>query len=74
MPRFGFFLLAALAFTSTVFSQKCRLQFDARVAKDSRPGDFDVKTSIFETDEVIGEGLKFSDVLRIPDVAPSIEI
>ncbi|RKF73890.1 hypothetical protein GcC1_087027 [Golovinomyces cichoracearum] len=72
MPRIGFFSLAALVFTSTAFSQQCRIQFDARVAPDSKPRDFDVKTSIFETDEVIGEGLKFSQVLRMPKVDPSL--
>ncbi|KHJ32949.1 hypothetical protein EV44_g0305 [Erysiphe necator] len=71
MPRFVI-LSAVLLMIPSAFSQQCRVQFDARVPAGSKPGSFDAKTSVFRTDAVIGEGLKFSDVLTLPPVVPSI--
>ncbi|RKF56212.1 hypothetical protein OnM2_083040 [Erysiphe neolycopersici] len=72
MSRFGLFSVATLVMISQVASQNCRLQFDGRVPSDYKPGSFDAKTSVFKTEAVIGEGLKFSDALKIPPVKPSM--
>ncbi|POS85273.1 hypothetical protein EPUL_004581 [Erysiphe pulchra] len=72
MSTFGLFSLATLVMISQVASQQCRLQFDGRIPANYNPGSFDVKTSIFKTDAVIGKGLKFSDALTIPPVKPSL--
>ncbi|KAI1000341.1 hypothetical protein K3495_g7856 [Podosphaera aphanis] len=67
-----YYSLRILFLATTVISQKCQLQFDARVPANARVADFDVKTSLFSTDNVIGEGLKFSQVIQLPTVQPAL--
>lgn len=57
--------LASLAATQTIV-------FDGRVPKDTKLTDFDSTNDLFGSDSVLGEGLKFSDLLLLPDVGPSL--
>jgi hypothetical protein len=49
---------------------KCPIVFDGRVKASAVPTDFDsTSTSIFNPDYVKGQNLKWSDILKFPDVA-----
>ncbi|TID06827.1 hypothetical protein CH35J_000821 [Colletotrichum higginsianum] len=45
---------------------QCALQFDGRIPKAFTAADFDGKTSPFNTANVFGKGLKFSDLIKLP--------
>lgn len=45
---------------------QCSLQFDGRVPKTFTAADFDGTTSPFNTANVFGKGLKFSDLIKLP--------
>ncbi|TQN66910.1 hypothetical protein CSHISOI_08522 [Colletotrichum shisoi] len=45
---------------------QCTLQFDGRIPKAFTAADFDGKTSPFNTANVLGKGLKFSDLIKLP--------
>ncbi|TDZ16663.1 hypothetical protein Cob_v010277 [Colletotrichum orbiculare MAFF 240422] len=46
---------------------QCTLQFDGRIPKAFTAADFDGKTSPFNADNVIGKGLKFSELIKLPE-------
>jgi hypothetical protein len=58
-------LVLALAPASLVAAQSCQLQFDGRVPADLAVLDFDVPNDIFSNAFVLGEGLVFSQALRL---------
>lgn len=62
--------LATVAFASLVVAQT--VTFEGRIPKDFKLTDFDKSNKFFGADNVLGAGLKFSDVLLFPEVAPSI--
>ncbi|SZF01026.1 unnamed protein product [Blumeria hordei] len=72
MSQFGAFYLTGFMLITAAFSQQCRLQFDARVPQGTSVGNFDVKTSLFRTTDVIGKGLKFSEVIQLPKSGASL--
>ncbi|OLN97937.1 hypothetical protein CCHL11_02648 [Colletotrichum chlorophyti] len=45
---------------------QCALQFDGRIPKAFTAADFDGKSSPFNTANVFGKGLKFSDLIKLP--------
>ncbi|TKW48710.1 hypothetical protein CTA1_12498 [Colletotrichum tanaceti] len=45
---------------------QCALQFDGRIPKAFTAADFDGETSPFNTANVFGKGLKFSDLIKTP--------
>lgn len=57
--------LASLAATQTI-------QFDGRVPKNTKLTEFDSTNDLFGSTSVLGAGLKFSDLLLLPNVAPSL--
>lgn len=57
--------LASLATAQTI-------QFDGRVPADTELADFDAANDLFGNENVLGEGLKFSDLLLLPNVDPSL--
>lgn len=50
---------------SLVAAQTCQLQFDGRVPADLAATDFDVPNDIFSDTFVLGQGLIFSQALRL---------
>ena len=50
---------------SLVAAQTCKLQFDGRVPTDLTIVDFDKANDFFSEKFVIGQGLTFSDALRL---------
>ena len=57
--------LALSLVTSLVAAQTCKLQFDGRVPTDLTIVDFDKANDFFSEKFVIGQGLAFSDALRL---------
>ncbi|KAI8261137.1 hypothetical protein K4K58_001494 [Colletotrichum sp. SAR11_239] len=51
---------------------QCTLQFDGRIPKAFTAADFDGKTSPFNTANVFGKGLKFSELIQLPQGASSL--
>jgi hypothetical protein len=54
-----------LSLVSLVAAQNCTLQFDGRVPADLAALDFDAPNDIFSESFVIGQGLTFSQALRL---------
>ncbi|KAK8010179.1 hypothetical protein PG990_009144 [Apiospora arundinis] len=66
-------LLVALASLATLgASQKCKVQFDGRVPKNFSAAKFDTANGIFNPSNVMGKGLKFSEILKTPAVKGSL--
>lgn len=66
-------LLVTLASLATLgASQKCMLQFDGRVPKNFSAAKFDTANGIFNPSNVMGKGLKFSEILKTPAVQGSL--
>ncbi|KAJ4393523.1 hypothetical protein N0V93_002735 [Gnomoniopsis smithogilvyi] len=63
-------LIVPLYFASLAATQT--IQFDGRVPGNTKLTDFDSANDLFGSDSVLGEGLKFSDLLLLPDVAASL--
>lgn len=59
------FYLSSLAAAQTI-------QFDGRVPENTELTEFDSANDLFGSDSVLGEGLKFSDLLLLPGVDPSL--
>lgn len=57
--------LASLAATQTI-------QFDGRVPEGTKLTEFDSTNDLFGSTSVLGADLKFSDLLLLPNVAPSL--
>ncbi|KAF6835563.1 hypothetical protein CPLU01_04239 [Colletotrichum plurivorum] len=51
---------------------QCTLQFDGRIPKAFTAADFDGKTSPFNAQNVFGKGLKFSELIQLPDGVSSL--
>lgn len=45
---------------------QCALQFDGRIPKTFKAADFDSTSSPFNTANVFGKGLKFSEIVQLP--------
>ena len=58
-------LAATWLASSLAAAQTCQLQFDGRVPADLVGTDFDVANGIFSEAFVLGEGLVFSQALRL---------
>ncbi|KAK8080891.1 hypothetical protein PG997_008709 [Apiospora hydei] len=66
-------LLVALASLASLgASQKCKLQFDGRVPTGFAAAKFDAENGIFNPSNVVGKGLKLSDVIKTPAVNGSL--
>ncbi|SPO01530.1 related to endoglucanase c [Cephalotrichum gorgonifer] len=65
-------LLSALFAVPVVWAQECTLQFDGRVPADFAVADFDAANDLFNADNVLGEGLAFSDLIQLPAAGASI--
>lgn len=65
-----FVSIVPLCLTSLTAAQT--IQFDGRVPSDTKLTDFDSANDLFGSDSVLGEGLKFSDLLLLPDIDPSL--
>lgn len=61
---------AYTAFASLAAAQT--IQFDGRVPAGTKLTDFDSANDFFGSTNVLGEGLKFSDLLLLPNVDPSL--
>jgi hypothetical protein len=67
-----------LALASVVLATKyqqqeqCAVQFDGRLPAGSTPAAFDKADGIYDPDYVKGKGLKWSDIIKIPRVPPSL--
>ncbi|TLS26262.1 hypothetical protein PpBr36_04099 [Pyricularia pennisetigena] len=59
-------LFGGLMATSPVYGQQCKLQFDGRVPANFKPENFDSVNNIFDPKNVLGKGLKFSDLIELP--------
>lgn len=70
--RAYFSLLPILSELSVVLAQSCDIQFDGRVSAGSAVADFDATNNLFSPDNVFGQGLKFSQLLELPAVTPSL--
>ncbi|KAB5540344.1 hypothetical protein GE09DRAFT_1245395 [Coniochaeta sp. 2T2.1] len=66
--------IGALLVLSTVVSsaQKCKLQFDGRIPGTFTPASFDAANAFFSQSNVFGQGLKFSQLIQLPSVTPSL--
>ncbi|KAF9873371.1 hypothetical protein CkaCkLH20_09184 [Colletotrichum karsti] len=53
---------------------QCTLQFDGRIPKAFTAADFDGKTSPFNTANVFGKGLKFSEIIQLPDATSLFDV
>ncbi len=62
-PRLSFAL--SLIASSLVAAQTCKLQFDGRVPTDLTILDFNKANDFFSEKFVLGQGLVFSDALRL---------
>lgn len=62
--------LTSVAFASLAAAQQ--IQFEGRVPANTKLTDFDSTNDLFGADNVLGEGLKFSDLLLLPDIEPSL--
>ncbi|KAL0933967.1 uncharacterized protein CTRU02_210766 [Colletotrichum truncatum] len=51
---------------------QCALQFDGRIPKAFTAADFDGKSSPFNTANVFGKGLKFSELIQLPEGLSSL--
>lgn len=60
----GVSLLASLA-ASLAAAQSCSIVFDGRIDADLAAADFDVPNDIFSNQFVLGQGLVFSQALRL---------
>ncbi|KAK0717815.1 hypothetical protein B0T26DRAFT_829792 [Lasiosphaeria miniovina] len=58
-------LFSAALFSALAAAQKCNLQFDGRLPKDLVAADLDVTNDFFDPNNVLGKGLKVSQVSRI---------
>lgn len=65
-------VVGALLATSGVSGQQCKLQFDGRVPANFAVANFDTTNNIFNPSNVLGQGLKFSDLIQLPQVTPSL--
>ncbi|OHF01005.1 hypothetical protein CORC01_03833 [Colletotrichum orchidophilum] len=45
---------------------QCPLQFDGRIPKTFKVADFDTSASPFSSSNVLGKGLKFSEIIQLP--------
>ena len=71
--RLSFTIIALLGVSSFVLSQPCKLQFDGRVPAALSATDFDAPNDIFSETFVLGQGLIFSQALRLlPAAAGSL--
>lgn len=61
---------AYTAFASLAAAQT--IQFEGRVPAGTKLTDFDAANDFFGADNVLGEGLKFSDLLLLPDIDASL--
>ncbi|KAK7926815.1 hypothetical protein PG985_003813 [Apiospora marii] len=66
------FLVALASLASLGASQKCKLQFDGRVPTGFAAAMFDADNGIFNPSNVVGKGLKLSDVIKTPAVNGSL--
>jgi len=64
--------LSILALATAASAQSCALQFDGRVPAGSTPALFDAKTSPFGTTSVLGQNLKFSELIQLPSITGSL--
>ncbi|OIW32631.1 hypothetical protein CONLIGDRAFT_699488 [Coniochaeta ligniaria NRRL 30616] len=62
-------ILTLLALTS---AQKCPLQFDGRIPSTFTPTSFDAANAFFSQSNVLGQGLKFSQLIQLPSITPSL--
>lgn len=69
---FSCLVLNFITLLSLATAQSCTLQFDARVTAGTSVFSFDTISSPFSSSNVFGAGLTFSDLLQLPDVAPSL--
>ncbi|KAK2767178.1 hypothetical protein CKAH01_15370 [Colletotrichum kahawae] len=53
---------------------QCTLQFDGRIPKAFTAADFDGKTSPFNTANVFGKGLKFSEIIQLPQASSLFDV
>jgi hypothetical protein len=65
-------IFSLIALLSLATAQSCTLQFDARVTAGTSLSSFDTTSNLFSSSNVFGAGLAFSDLLQLPDVAPSL--
>ncbi|KAK8042934.1 hypothetical protein PG994_013417 [Apiospora phragmitis] len=66
-------LLVALASLASLgASQKCKLQFDGRVPTGFAAAEFDADNGIFNPSNVVGKGLKLSEVIKMGVVNGSL--
>ncbi|KAK4213780.1 hypothetical protein QBC37DRAFT_400305 [Rhypophila decipiens] len=75
MPSLRFFcgLLITLLWPLQALAQECTLQFDGRIDADLTAADFNDANDIFSNQFVIGQGLAFSQALRLlPAAAGSL--
>ncbi|KAK8128741.1 hypothetical protein PG984_009849 [Apiospora sp. TS-2023a] len=66
------FLVALASLASLGASQKCKLQFDGRVPTGFAAAKFDADNGIFNPSNVVGKGLKLSEVIKMPAVNGSL--
>ncbi|KAH8912966.1 hypothetical protein BR93DRAFT_942705 [Coniochaeta sp. PMI_546] len=52
--------------------QKCTLQFDGRIPGTFTAASFDAANAFFSQSNVFGQGLKFSQLIQLPSVTPSL--
>jgi hypothetical protein len=64
--------VAALLPLVLVSAQKCPLQFDGRIPSTFTPASFDTANAFFSPSNVFGQGLSFSDLIKLPTIAPSL--
>ncbi|KAK3389399.1 hypothetical protein B0H63DRAFT_98415 [Podospora didyma] len=64
--------LAVSLFFSSVVAQSCKLQFDGRVPVTLGAAGFNAPNQIFGSNNVLGQGLKFSQLVKLPAVAGSL--
>ncbi|KAK1758980.1 hypothetical protein QBC47DRAFT_436390 [Echria macrotheca] len=60
------------ALSSLAAAQKCKLQFDGRVPSNSALTGFDAANQLFSSANVLGAGLKFSQLLKLPAITGSL--
>lgn len=53
-------------------AQKCTLQFDGRIPGTFTAASFDAANAFFSQSNVFGQGLKFSQLIQLPSVTPSL--
>ncbi|KAI6358755.1 hypothetical protein MCOR25_007262 [Pyricularia grisea] len=59
-------ILGGLSATSPVYGQQCKLQFDGRIPENFELTGFDSSNNLFSSSNVLGKGLKFSELLQFP--------